>query len=68
MKIKIEAMDHNGSGIGRIDDKVVFVPKSIVGDYVDAEVIRDNKKYMNGIIKEIITSSSKRQEAICPYY
>ena len=28
MKIKIEAMDHNGSGIGRIDDKVVFVPKS----------------------------------------
>ena len=47
MKIKIEAMDHNGSGIGRIDDKVVFVPKSIVGDYVDAEVIRDNKKYMN---------------------
>ena len=68
MKIKIEAMDHNGSGIGRIDDKVVFVPKSIVGDYVDAEVIRDNKKYMNGIIKEIITPSSKRQEAICPYY
>lgn len=68
MKIKIEAMDHNGSGIGRIDDKVVFVPKSIVGDYVDAEVIRDNKKYMNGIIKEIITPSGKRQEAICPYY
>lgn len=68
MKIKIEAMDHNGSGIGRIDDKVVFVPKSIVGDYVDAEVIRDNKKYMNGIIKEIIAPSSKRQEAICPYY
>ena len=68
MKIKIEAMDHNGSGIGRIDDKVVFVPKSIVGDYVDAEVIRDNKKYMNGIIKEIITPSSKRQEAICTYY
>lgn len=68
MKIKIEAMDHNGSGIGRIDDKVVFVPKSIVGDYVDAEVIRDNKKYMNGIIKEIIAPSSKRREVICPYY
>ena len=47
MKIKIEAMDHNGSGIGRIDDKVVFVPKSIVGDYVDAEVIRDNKKSLS---------------------
>lgn len=68
MKVKIEAMDHNGSGIGRINDKIIFVPKSVIGDYVDAEVIRDNKKYMNGKINKIITSSSKRCNAICPYY
>ena len=32
MEIKIIDMDHLGRGIGKIDNKVIFVPKALTGD------------------------------------
>ena len=32
MKINIIDMDHNGNGIGKLDNKVIFIPKTITGD------------------------------------
>lgn len=31
MQVDIFGMDHNGNGLGRINEKIVFVPKSIPG-------------------------------------
>ena len=38
MNVKIEKMDDFGRGIAYIDDKVVFVPKTIVDDIVDIKI------------------------------
>lgn len=68
MKIKIEKMDHLGRGIGYNDGKIVFVPKAVMGDILDIEIISNHKKYDVGKINKIIQSSDNRVVAKCPYY
>ena len=68
MKIKVEKMDHLGRGIGYNDGKIVFVPKAVMGDILDIEIISSHKKYDVGKINKIIQSSDNRVVAKCPYY
>ena len=68
MKVKIIDMDHKGNGIGKIDNKVIFIPKSVAGDYVDIDIYKENKKYNIGKINKIVDKSDLRINAVCPYY
>ena len=68
MEVKINKLDHFGNGIGRINDKVIFVKRSLKDEVVDVEVTRDKKNFMEGVIKEVDVSSNDRIESICPYY
>ena len=66
--MEIIDMDHMGNGIGKIDNKVIFVPKSIPHDDCDIEIYKSNKKYDIGKIKRIVKKSDLRIDALCPYY
>lgn len=68
MKINILDMDHNGNGIGKINDKVVFIPKTITGDICEIEIKNSYKKYDVGRLIKIIEKSNDRIDKICPYY
>ena len=68
MKINITDRDHLGNGIGKIDNKIVFVPKSIPGDICNIDIYKSHKKYDKGRLREIITASNSRIDARCPYY
>jgi len=68
MQVRIVDMDHKGNGIGKIDNKVIFIPKGITGDLVDIEIVKSHKKYDEGRVLEIIESSGDRIESLCPYY
>lgn len=65
--IKIENLNHQGQGIGRINDKIIFVSKTIPDDLVKIKIIKDNKKYYEGKV----INFNKRNNCIeysCPYY
>jgi len=66
--MEIIDMDHKGNGIGKINNKVVFVPKSIPGDECEIEVIKTHKNYDIAKIKNITKKSVKRIDPLCPYY
>lgn len=68
MEVKIIDLDHRGNGIARIDNKIVFIPKAIVDDSVDIEIIKSHKKYDEGRINSILCKSEDRIESLCPYY
>ena len=68
MKIKIIDMDHKGNGIGKIDNKVIFVPKSITGDICDIDIYKNYKKYDTAKINKVIKESELRKEVLCPYF
>lgn len=68
MKINIIDIDHKGNGIGKINNKVVFVPKTITGDICDIEIIKSYKNYDIGKLNKIEEESIDRINAKCPYY
>ena len=68
MEIKIIDMDHSGNGIGKIDNKVVFIPKTITNDLCNIEIKKEYKNYNIGRLNKIIEKSSDRVDNICPYY
>lgn len=68
MNVKIEKMDDFGRGIAYIDDKVVFVPKTIVDDIVNIKIMSEKKKYSIAKVNEIINPSKLRIPFKCPYF
>lgn len=68
MEVVINKLDHFGNGIGRINDKVIFVKRGLVGEIVDVNVTKEKKKFMEGEINEVINESPSRIKSICPYY
>ena len=68
MEVVIEKMNHQAMGIAKINGKVVFIPKVIVGDIVDIDIVKEYKNYNIGRVNKIIKKGSKRVDVLCPYY
>lgn len=67
-KINIVGLDHQGRGIGKIFDKTIFIPNTLVGETVEFKLTRIKKKYLEGELVTISNSSDNRIEPICPYF
>ena len=67
-KIEIEKLDHQGRGIGKLNDKVIFVNNALPNEEVNIEITLEKKKYYEGKVVEIIKKSKDRIESICPYF
>lgn len=66
--LEIFDISYNGSGVGRKDGKIVFVPKTLVGEkvtYVDGRV---TSSFTVGSLRSVIEKSEDRVEPKCPYY
>lgn len=66
--VKIEKISHQGKGIGKIDEKIIFIPNTCKGEEIKVEITKDTKNYMEGKIVELLKKSEDRVEFSCPYY
>lgn len=67
-RIDIEKLAFGGSGIGRINGKVCFVPFSCPGDELLVALTSEKRSYLTARIVEIITPSSDRATPTCPLF
>lgn len=67
-KVEITSLNHQGMGVGKIGDKVIFVSDALIGEIVDVEIIRDYKKYMVGRVIGFEKRSPSRCSYDCAYY
>jgi 23S rRNA (uracil1939-C5)-methyltransferase len=67
-EVEILSYDHQGRGIGRINDKIIFIPNTIPGEIVNIKVTKDKKKFMEGEVINFIKESPYRVKDLCPYY
>ena len=58
----------NFEGVARKDGKVYFVPYSLIGEEVLAEVVENKKKFANARISELKTTAKERVQPLCPYF
>lgn len=68
MEVTITNLDHQGRGIARINNKIVFIPNSIPGEIVNIKITKEKKKFMEGKIISFKEKSPNRVENLCPYY
>ena len=68
MEIEIKRLNDTGDGIGFIDGKVVFVPKTVVGDIVLIKDIQDYKKFFRASVEKKVKCGKDRIKEKCSYF
>jgi 23S rRNA (uracil1939-C5)-methyltransferase len=66
--LKIADIAFGGKGVARENDKAVFVPYTIEGETVSAEIVREKKQFAEAELVEVKESSSHRVPPECPYF
>jgi 23S rRNA (uracil1939-C5)-methyltransferase len=66
--LEIEDIAFGGKGVGRESGKAVFVPYTIDGETVSAEIVREKKQFAQAELVEVKQSSPDRVEPQCPYF
>lgn len=57
----------DGEGIGKADGFTVFVKDAVIGDRVEAKIIKAKKTYGYGKLMKVITPSPNRVEPLCDF-
>lgn len=68
IKLHIDSISSEGSGVGRFDGQAVFVSNAAVGDELSVHIIKAKKTYAVGKIQEILKPSKDRIAVDCPYF
>ncbi len=65
--VRVDIVDNgvNFEGIAKLENKVMFIPNTVIGETVDAKVIKLNKNYCIGRLEEIVNKSEHRCEPMC---
>src|SRR5213083_1916541 len=66
--LKIQDVAFGGKGVGRQNGKAVFVPYTIEGETVSAEIVREKKQFAEADLVDVKESSLDRVTPECPYF
>ena len=67
VKVKIEDIGVGGAGIGKVDGYTLFIKDAIIGDVVEAKVMKAKKNYGYARLMNVLTPSKDRvEEPVCP--
>ena len=66
IEVKIEDMGVDGEGIGKADGITLFIKDAVIGDVVQAKIMKMKKSYGYSRLLEVLTSSPYRVEPKCP--
>lgn len=64
--LTITDLGSTGEGIGRFEGFTLFVKDALIGDVIQAKIIKMKKSYGYGRLIEILTPSPYRVEVRCP--
>ncbi len=68
VRLTIEDIGTEGEGIGKIDGFTLFVKDAVVGDEVEAKIMKAKKNYAYARLERVITPSPYRVEPKCAYH
>src|SRR5213076_3403791 len=66
--LKIEDVAFGGKGVAREKGKAVFVPYTIEGETVSAEIVREKKQFAEAELVQVKQASPDRVQPQCPYF
>ena len=68
VSVSISDLSHDGRGVGRLDEKAVFVHGALPGETVSARLIARNRRFDEAICLDVLDSSPDRIEPGCEWF
>ena len=68
MEVTIIDYDHQGRGMARINNKIVFIPNTMIGEIVDIKITKEKKNFIEAEVINYIKTNPNRVDNLCPYY
>lgn len=66
--VTIEDIGSEGEGIGRVEGFTLFVKDAVVGDTVEARIVKNKKTYAYGRLEKVLVPSPFRVEPKCAWH
>lgn len=66
--LRIEDIAFGGKGVGRESGKAIFVPYTVEGELVSAELVREKKQFAEAELVDVREPSAERVQPPCPYF
>lgn len=66
--VDIYDVSYEGSGVGKLDGQVVFVPKTLKDEKVEVSIVKNNKSFLLAKLCKVLSPSKERIEPMCPYF
>jgi len=66
--IDISDLSHDGRGVGRVDEKAVFVHGALPGETVEARLIARNRRHDEAVTLRVLQASADRVEPECAWF
>lgn len=67
VKVEITDIGTEGEGIGKVDGYTLFVKDAMMGDVVQAKIVKAKKNYAYARLEKLLTPSKDRVEPVCAY-
>jgi 23S rRNA (uracil1939-C5)-methyltransferase len=68
VKLRIEKSVYGGSGLARADGKAIFVPFTLPGEEVEADIVSDKGGFATAELQSVIEPSPTRAQPPCSYF
>ena len=66
--VRIEDIGTEGEGIGKLEGFTLFVKDAVMGDVVEARLVKVKKNYAYARLEKVLTPSPLRVEPVCSYH
>ncbi len=66
--VTIEDMGNEGEGIGKVNGFTLFVKDAVLGDTVEARIVKNKKNYAYARLEKVVTPSPFRVTPACAYH
>jgi 23S rRNA (uracil1939-C5)-methyltransferase len=66
--VEITDLSHDGRGVGRHEEKAVFVHGALPGERVSARLIERARRFDEAVCEQVLEASDDRVEPECPWF
>ena len=67
-QVTIEDMGTEGEGVGKIDGYTLFIKDAVIGDKVEAKIMKAKKNYAYARLEKVLSPSPFRVDPKCKYH
>ncbi|QOC21268.1 23S rRNA (uracil(1939)-C(5))-methyltransferase RlmD [Wenzhouxiangella sp. AB-CW3] len=68
IELAVTDLSHDGRGVGRHEEKAVFVHGALPGETASARLIDRNRRFDEALCEQVIEASAERVDPECPWF